>query len=72
MAVTSSDNVQGGSAAAEAIGAAIDGQGTVAIISGVPGATTDNNLLQGFIDTLSEQSPDVEVLEPWTLSWALP
>lgn len=63
-AVISSDNIQGGSAAAEALGEAIEGQGTVGIISGVPGATTDNDRMQGFIDTLNENYPDVEVLEP--------
>lgn len=63
-AVISSDNVQGGGAAAEALGEAIGGKGTVAIISGVPGATTDVDRVEGFRATMAEKFPDVTVLEP--------
>ncbi|SEB67239.1 monosaccharide ABC transporter substrate-binding protein, CUT2 family [Paramicrobacterium humi] len=63
-AVISSDNVQGGGAAAEALGEAIDGKGTVAIISGVPGATTDVDRVEGFRAVMEEKYPDVKVLEP--------
>jgi len=63
-AVISSDNVQGGGAAAEALGEAIGGKGTVAIISGVPGATTDVDRVEGFRKVMAEKYPDVKVLEP--------
>jgi ribose transport system substrate-binding protein len=63
-AVISSDNVQGGAAAGEALGEAIGGKGTVAIISGVPGATTDVDRVKGFTQALAEKYPDVKVLEP--------
>ncbi|MEV7527002.1 ABC transporter substrate-binding protein [Agrococcus sediminis] len=63
-AVISSDNVQGGGAAAQAMGEAIGGQGTVAIISGVPGATTDIDRVEGFRQVMEEQFPDVTLLEP--------
>lgn len=59
-----SDNVQGGAAAAEVLGEAIGGEGTVAIISGVPGATTDIDRVDGFVGVMEEQFPDVTVLEP--------
>lgn len=59
-----SDNVQGGGAAAEALGEAIGGQGTVAIISGVPGATTDIDRVDGFRQVMEERFPDVTLLEP--------
>lgn len=62
--VISSDNVQGGAAAGEALGEAIGGKGTVAIISGVPGATTDIDRVEGFKQVLAEKYPDVVVLEP--------
>ncbi|UJP09966.1 ABC transporter substrate-binding protein [Microbacterium sp. KUDC0406] len=63
-AVISSDNVQGGAAAGEALGEAIGGKGTVAIISGVPGATTDVDRVKGLTQVLAEKYPDVKVLEP--------
>lgn len=63
-AVVASDNVQGGAAAAEALGKAIDGKGTVAIISGVPGATTDNDRMRGFQEKMAESYPDVKILDP--------
>lgn len=63
-AVISSDNVQGGGAAAEALGEAIGGKGTVAIISGVPGATTDIDRVNGFTEVMKEKFPNVVLLEP--------
>ena len=59
-----SDNEQGGGAAAQALGEAIGGEGTVAIISGVPGATTDIARVDGFTQVMEEQFPNVTLLEP--------
>lgn len=63
-AVIASDNVQGGGAAADALGKAIGGTGTVAVISGVPGATTDIDRVDGFLSVMAEKYPGVTVLEP--------
>lgn len=63
-AVIRSDNEQGGGAAAQALGEAIGGEGTVAIISGVPGATTDIARVNGFTQVMEENFPDVTLLEP--------
>lgn len=59
-----SDNEQGGGAAAQALGEAIGGEGTVAIISGVPGATTDIARVDGFTQVIEENFPNVTLLEP--------
>lgn len=60
----SSSNEQGGAAAAAALGESIGGTGTVAIISGAPGATTDQARVKGFQDEMAKSFPDVKVLEP--------
>lgn len=60
----SSSNEQGGASAAQALGEAIGGKGTVAIISGAPGASTDQARVQGFQDEMAKSFPDVTVLEP--------
>jgi len=61
--IIASSNVQGGAAAAAALGEAIGGKGSVAIISGAPGATTDVLRVQGFTDELAASYPDVNILE---------
>ncbi|MCJ1707803.1 ABC transporter substrate-binding protein [Microbacterium sp. VKM Ac-2923] len=60
----SSSNEQGGAAAATALGEAIGGTGTVAIISGSPGASTDAARTKGFQDEMKKSFPDVTLLEP--------
>lgn len=64
VAEISSSNEQGGGAAADALGKAIGGAGTVAIISGAPGATTDQARVKGFQDTMAKNFPNVKLLEP--------
>lgn len=59
-----SSNEQGGAAAAKALGESIGGSGTVAIISGAPGASTDAARVKGFQDEMAKSFPDVKVLEP--------
>ncbi|MGV8885366.1 MAG: ABC transporter substrate-binding protein [Microbacteriaceae bacterium] len=61
--VIASSNVQGGGAAGAALGKAIGGKGSVAIISGAPGATTDVDRVKGFTDELAANYPDVKILE---------
>lgn len=60
----SSSNEQGGAAAADALGKAIGGTGTVAIISGAPGATTDQARVKGFQEEMKKSFPNVKLLEP--------
>jgi ribose transport system substrate-binding protein len=60
----SSSNEQGGAAAADALGKAIDGKGTVAIISGAPGASTDLARVKGLQNEMAAKFPNVKVLEP--------
>ena len=61
--VIASSNEQGGQAAAAALGEAIGGKGSVAIISGAPGATTDVARAKGFTDELAANFPDVKILD---------
>jgi ribose transport system substrate-binding protein len=61
--IIASSNVQGGAAAGAALGDAIGGKGSVAIISGAPGATTDVLRVQGFTDELKANYPNVKILE---------
>ncbi|MCS5720619.1 ABC transporter substrate-binding protein [Herbiconiux sp. CPCC 203407] len=58
-----SSNEQGGAAAADALGESIGGTGSVAIISGAPGATTDEARVKGFTDRMAAEFPDVKLLE---------
>lgn len=60
----SSSNEQGGAAAAKALGEAIGGSGSVAIISGSPGASTDAARMKGFQDEMEKSYPGVVLLEP--------
>lgn len=63
-AEVSSSNEQGGAAAAQALGEAIGGEGTVAIISGAPGASTDQARVKGFQDEMAKSFPNVTLLDP--------
>jgi ribose transport system substrate-binding protein len=60
----SSSNEQGGAAAAAELGKSIKGQGTVAIISGAPGASTDAARVKGFTDHMAKEFPNVKLLKP--------
>jgi ribose transport system substrate-binding protein len=56
-----SDNDQGGSAAADACGAALKGTGSAAVIYTTPGTTTTNARGQGFIAEMKAKYPNVTV-----------
>ncbi|SDS09961.1 monosaccharide ABC transporter substrate-binding protein, CUT2 family [Nocardioides scoriae] len=60
----SSSNEQGGAAAADALGEAVGDSGTVAIISGAPGASTDEARVKGFVDRMKSEHPGLTILEP--------
>jgi ribose transport system substrate-binding protein len=56
-----SDNTQGGSAAADACGSALKGTGSAAVIYTTPGTTTTNARGQGFIAEMKAKYPKVTV-----------
>jgi ribose transport system substrate-binding protein len=56
------DNEEGGRAAAELLGALLDGQGKVALISGVPTAANLEARRLGFEDELAKSYPDMEIV----------
>lgn len=60
----SSSNEQGGAAAADALGEAVGDSGTIAIISGAPGASTDAVRVKGFVAEMESKFPGLTVLEP--------
>jgi ribose transport system substrate-binding protein len=56
-----SDNTQGGAAAADACGSALKGAGSAAVIYTTPGTTTTNARGQGFISEMKSKYPNVTV-----------
>lgn len=56
-----SDNTQGGAAAADACGASMKGTGSAAVIYTTPGTTTTNARGQGFITEMKAKYPNVSV-----------
>jgi ribose transport system substrate-binding protein len=56
-----SDNTQGGAAAADACGSALKGAGSAAVIYTTPGTTTTNARGQGFIAEMKSKYPKVTV-----------
>jgi ribose transport system substrate-binding protein len=57
-----SDNGQGGAAAADACGASMKGSGDAAVIYTTPGTTTTNLRGQGFIAEMKKKYPGIKVL----------
>jgi ribose transport system substrate-binding protein len=57
-----SNNTQGGSAAADACGSVMKGSGTAAVIYTTPGTTTTNARGQGFIAEMKAKYPNVSVV----------
>ena len=57
-----SNNTQGGSAAADACGAVMKGSGTAAVIYTTPGTTTTNARGQGFIAEMKAKYPGITVV----------
>jgi ABC-type sugar transport system substrate-binding protein len=58
----SSDNLAGGKLAADSLGAAIGGKGTVAIISTAKGTSTTDARVQGFQQEMAAKFPKVKLL----------
>ncbi|HEV7955976.1 MAG TPA: ABC transporter substrate-binding protein, partial [Marisediminicola sp.] len=62
VSAITSDNEQGGAAAAEYLGDALGGKGQVAVVALDAGATTDQLRQKGFTETLKADYPDIEVV----------
>lgn len=60
------DNVAAAATQAEAAGEELGGEGTVVLINGSQSQQTGRDRRDGFIDTMTERYPDVEVLEVQT------
>ena len=58
-----SDNYGGGVQIAETLGEALDGKGKVLPIDLAPGVKSTNDRASGFIDTIKEKYPDIELLD---------
>jgi ABC-type sugar transport system substrate-binding protein len=58
----SSNNAAGGAVAADALGAAVGGKGTVAVISVAKGVSTTDARVQGFQQEMASKFPNIKVL----------
>lgn len=56
------DNEDGGRQAAQTMAELIGGEGKVFVISGSPTITTDTLRVQGFVDEIEQNHPDIEVV----------
>ncbi|UCH88579.1 MAG: substrate-binding domain-containing protein [Thermoplasmata archaeon] len=56
------DNYKGGVLAAERIGSLLDGSGTLIMIRYQEGRASTTNREKGFLDTITSQYPDIEIL----------
>ena len=63
-----SDNVDGGRIAGQFVARALDGQGRVAVIEGIPGHETGDSRLRGFREAIAEQ-PGIEIVASQTANW---
>jgi ribose transport system substrate-binding protein len=57
-----SDNVAGGALGADAMAKLIGGKGKVVAMSEPPGSSTDDQRVQGFVDRMKSNYPDIQVL----------
>ena len=57
-----SNNLGGGKLAADSLGAAIGGKGTVAVINVMPGISTTDARIQGFDQEMAAKFPNIKVL----------
>ncbi|MFZ5847141.1 MAG: ABC transporter substrate-binding protein [Actinomycetota bacterium] len=56
------DNISAGAKAADALGEAIGGKGTVVVIASQPGVAANAERVDGFAERMAEAYPDVKVL----------
>ncbi|MCP4833229.1 MAG: ABC transporter substrate-binding protein [Phycisphaera sp.] len=58
----STDNYQGGVLAANEMGRLLSGRGRVAVLRYVEGSSSTTNREEGFIETIRERFPDIEII----------
>ncbi|MGH7564002.1 MAG: sugar ABC transporter substrate-binding protein [Gemmatimonadota bacterium] len=63
-----SDNVDGGRIAGQFVARALDGQGRVAVLEGIPGHETGDSRLRGFREAIAEH-PGVSIVASQTANW---
>jgi ribose transport system substrate-binding protein len=63
-----SDNVDGGRIAGQFVARALNGQGRVAVVEGIPGHETGDSRLQGFREAIAEH-PGIEIVASQTANW---
>jgi ribose transport system substrate-binding protein len=63
-----SDNVNGGRIAGQFVARALNGQGRVAIVEGIPGHETGDSRLRGFREAIAEH-PGIEIVASQTANW---
>lgn len=63
-----SDNVEGGRIAGRFVAEALGGQGTVAVIEGIPGHETGDSRLRGFRESIAEH-PGISIVASQTANW---
>lgn len=64
------DNKEAGMLNAEQLIKDLGGKGKVAILEGIPGATSAVDRQAGFVDTLKEQAPDIEIVSTLTANYS--
>ncbi|MGI9861507.1 substrate-binding domain-containing protein [Moorella naiadis] len=62
IANVTSDNKQGGQAAADALAKLIGGEGEVALINTIPGVTTTDDRQNGFLEQIQSKYPKIKVV----------
>lgn len=63
-----SDNVEGGRIAGQFVARALNGQGRVGVVEGIPGHETGDSRLQGFREAIA-QYPGIEIVASQTANW---
>jgi ribose transport system substrate-binding protein len=63
-----SDNVDGGRIAGQFVARALNGQGRVAVVEGIPGHETGDSRLQGFREAIAGY-PGIEIVASQTANW---
>lgn len=63
------DHITAGKLAAEAMEKAIGAKGKIAILAGTAGAMNTNHRMQGFVDYINENCPEIEIVNVINCDW---
>lgn len=63
------DNYEAGMLDAEQVIKDLEGKGKIAILEGIPGATSTNDRQAGFEETIKENAPDMEIVTSLTANY---